>query len=220
MGWVPILIKTHSYHIPLTAFHIFPYQGAHRGVWNLAPGASRVPAAVAQASVVEVDVYREAETTKDFLAQPVRNTIWAKSRKYKMGKNRKCMRRHMLKILASHIMCGGLRPPLCGDSSCGPLILSAFASACIFCFCHILYFLLLAHLLFSPVRLISFPVQQNNATNTKSQSIPLIMKKLSSLGMWILFPPTTICRGPPLAASHCSGIRKCGWKTNPHSQLR
>ena len=59
------------------------------------------------------------------------------------------MRRQMLKILAGHVMWGGLRPPPCCDSSCGPLVFSAFASACIFCFCPILYFLLSAHIVLS-----------------------------------------------------------------------
>ena len=75
------------------------------------------------------------------------NAIW--------GKNRKCMRMQMLKIVAGHMMWGGLRPPPCGDSSCGPLV-SAFASACISCFCPLLYFLLSAHIVFPAVRFTSF----------------------------------------------------------------
>jgi len=41
-----------------------------------------------------------------------------------------------------HVVRGGRRLP----TSCGPLVFSAFASACICCFCPILYFLRLAHL--------------------------------------------------------------------------
>jgi len=42
------------------------------------------------------------------------------------------------------------RPPPCGVSSCGPLVFSAFTSACNFCFGPILYFLLWPHLIFNP----------------------------------------------------------------------
>ena len=55
----------------------------------------------------------------------------------------------MLKILAGHMILGGLRPPPCRAPSRGSLVFSAFASACIFCFCPILHFLPLPHLAFS-----------------------------------------------------------------------
>ena len=41
---------------------------------------------------------------------------------------------------APHHMGGRRRPPECGDSSCSPLVCSAFASACIFCVGPILFF--------------------------------------------------------------------------------
>ena len=94
------------------------------------------------------------DPSRDFYA------IWAKSRKYKICKSRTYMRRQMLKILAGHMMWGrlGHPSPHGGDSSCGPLMFSAFASVCIVCFCPILYFLLLAHIVFSVVCCISFAV--------------------------------------------------------------
>lgn len=64
-----------------------------------------------------------------------KNTIW--------GKNNKCMRRWMLKILAGHMIWGGLRPPPCDDSSCGPQVFSLFASACVLFICPILYLMFL-----------------------------------------------------------------------------
>ena len=45
-----------------------------------------------------------------------------------------------LKILRDHIMRGGLRPPPCGDSLCGPSVFSALATSCFFGFGHFLFF--------------------------------------------------------------------------------
>jgi len=84
-------------------------------------------------------IYREAAKNMDCWPQPAQkcntiqyraraeNTIWDINRKYK--------HRQMLKILAAHMIGGGLRPPPCSDPSYGPLVLSAFASVCIFCVC-------------------------------------------------------------------------------------
>ena len=52
------------------------------------------------------------------------------------------------------------RPPPCGDSSCGPLVFPAFAFACVFCFCPILYFMFLPHIVFSSVCFTSLLVMQ------------------------------------------------------------
>ena len=96
------------------------------------------------------------------------NTIWAQIRQIQYGQNqkiqygpkpentkytriRKYMRRQMLKLLAGHMMWGVLRPPPGGDSSCDPLVFPAFASASMFFFCLIMYFLLLPHRVFSVV---------------------------------------------------------------------
>ena len=51
------------------------------------------------------------------------------------------------KILAAHMMNHRMVAAEGRPTSCGPLVFLAFASACIFCFCSILYFLLFAHLL-------------------------------------------------------------------------
>jgi len=99
--------------------------------------------------------------TEKLIKHTTENTIWTKTENTMWGKSRKYMRGQMLKILKGHIMnhhmlWGGLRPALTlwwGEAegrptSCGPLVFSAFAYACIFCVRIILYFLLLAHIIF------------------------------------------------------------------------
>jgi len=64
----------------------------------------------------------------------------------------------MLKILAAHMMTHHMVAAEGRPTSCGPLVFSAFASACIFCFRPIWYFLPWAHIvLYFPELAIKVP---------------------------------------------------------------
>jgi len=79
------------------------------------------------------------KSTGKLMKHTAETTLWGKSRTY--------MWRQVLKILAGHTMNHHMVAAEGRPTSCCPLVISALASACIFCFWPILYFLLSANII-------------------------------------------------------------------------